>query len=246
MTTTESAGIEALRAGLGLLGLTLDDRAEQRLVDFLGLIVRWNRVHNLTAVRDPAAMVAQHLLDSLAALPPLRRWAASRAGVPAQSSVPEAAAATPPDPLPGAAQGLRLLDVGSGAGLPGAVLAIAEPAWSLTCVDSVAKKAAFIRQVAVELGLKNLLSVHARVESLPPGPGFDVVTSRAFASLADFVAGSGRLPSSTGCWMAMKGRIPEDELAALPSGVEVFHVEPLKVPGLQAQRCLVWMRRSPA
>jgi 16S rRNA (guanine527-N7)-methyltransferase len=136
-----------------------------------------------------------------------------------------------------------MLDVGSGAGLPGVVLSIVEPRWDVTCVDAVAKKASFIRQVAAELGLPNLRAQHARVEDLPAPSGFDIVTSRAFASLADFVSLTGPLLSPAGCWMAMKGKVPEDEMAGLPDWVEVFHVEQLEVPSLEAQRCLVWMRK---
>jgi 16S rRNA (guanine527-N7)-methyltransferase len=209
-----------LSDGLAQLGLTLEVRAQEKLEGYLNLIARWSRVYNLTAVRDPSDMLTHHLLDSLAAVPALRRHLAPR-GEP------------------------RVLDVGSGAGLPGVVLAIVEPRWSVTCVDTVAKKAGFIRQVGAELGLTNLQAVHARVEDLPAGAGHDVVTSRAFSALDDFVSLTGHLLKAEGCWMAMKGRVPEDELAALPSSVEVFHVEPLTVPGLDAQRCLVWMRKKP-
>ena len=209
----------ALQDGLAQLGLALEDRAQKQLQGYLDLISRWNRVYNLTAVRNPSDMLTHHLLDSLAAWPALNRHL-------------------------GPQENARILDVGSGAGLPGVVLAIAEPRWSVTCVDAVAKKAGFIRQVAAELGLGNLQAVHARVEELPAGEGHDVVTSRAFSSLGDFVSLTGHLLKPEGCWMAMKGRVPEDELAALPSSIEVFHVEPLTVPGLDARRCLVWMRKK--
>ena len=136
-----------------------------------------------------------------------------------------------------------LLDVGSGGGLPGVVLAALQPGWSVTCVDSVGKKVAFIRQVAAELSLRNLTGEHARIEALQ-APPFDLITSRAFASLADFVVPTRRLLAPTGVWAAMKGKSPELELAALPPGITVFHVEPLTVPGLQAERCLVWMREA--
>jgi 16S rRNA (guanine527-N7)-methyltransferase len=113
----------------------------------------------------------------------------------------------------------------------------------VSCVDAVGKKAVFIRQVAAELGLPNLQALHARIEQVSDPTGFDVITSRAFASLSDFVSLTAPLLSPAGCWMAMKGKVPEDELAALPSTVDVFHVEPISVPGLEAQRCLIWMRR---
>jgi 16S rRNA (guanine527-N7)-methyltransferase len=121
------------------------------------------------------------------------------------------------------------------------VLAVTEPNWDVSCVDTVGKKAAFVRHVAGELGLPNLHAEHARVEHLQRAP-FDVITSRAFASLADFVRLTRHLLAPGGVWMAMKGKRPDDEIAALPAGVEVFHVEPITVPGLDAQRCLVWMR----
>lgn len=221
--------LPCLDKGLEDLRLELPPHARRQLVEYVALISRWNRVYNLTAVRNPADMLAQHLLDSVAVLPALKRRLRSK------------------DPTPDVeAQEVRVLDVGSGAGLPGVVLAIAEPRWSIACVDAVAKKASFIRQVAAELSLHNLQSVHVRVEDLPAFPGFDVVTSRAFASLEDFVSLTSHLLNPGGCWMAMKGKVPEEELAALPSDIDVFHVEQLTVPGLDAQRCLVWMRkRSP-
>ena len=138
--------------------------------------------------------------------------------------------------------GARLLDVGSGAGLPGVVLAICCPSLQVSCVDTVGKKAAFIQQVAVELRLANLRGVHARVETLT-GP-FDVVGSRAFASLVDFTSWSHAALAPQGVWMAMKGKHPAEEMVVLPAGVEVFHVEQLAVPGLDAERCIVWMRKS--
>jgi 16S rRNA (guanine527-N7)-methyltransferase len=216
-----------LGQGLERLGLEVALPARRQLVEYLALIDRWNRVYNLTAVRNPADMLVQHLLDSLAVVIPLRRHLHAR-GV-------------GPD-FDGASA--RILDVGSGGGLPGVVLSVVERQWDVTCVDAVAKKASFIRQVAAELGLPNLRAQHARVEDLLAPPGFDIVTSRAFASLADFVSLTGHLLSATGVWMAMKGKVPEDEVADLPAGIEVFHVEPLEVPGLEAQRCLVWMRKA--
>ena len=194
---------------------------DPRLEVYLGLLAKWNTAYNLTAVRDPAQMRLQHLADCLAVVVPLRRQL-------------------------GAGVSARILDVGSGGGLPGVVLALADPAWDVTCVDAVGKKAAFVRQVAGELALPNLHAVHARVEALDAAP-FDLITSRAFASLDEFVRSTRPLLAAGGVWMAMKGRRPDDEIAALQSEVEVFHVEPLTVPGLDAERCLVWMRpRAPA
>ena len=215
-----------LRQGLAALELELDDAQVGRLLDYLELIQKWTKVYNLTAVRDPAEMLTHHLLDSLAVIRPLRRQVAQRA-VPA-----------------GEASAVRLLDVGSGAGLPGIVIAICCPDITVHCVDTVAKKAAFIQQVAVSLRLPNLRGVHARVESL--AEPYDVVSSRAFASLADFTHWSGAALAGQGVWMAMKGKHPDDEVAALPAGVEVFHVEQLLVPGLDAERCIVWMRKRAA
>ena len=205
---------------LSLNAITLD-----RLMAYLQLLQRWNRVYNLTALRDPDEMVSHHLIDCLAVLGPLRRWAA---GLPRSGA-------------------LRILDVGSGGGLPGVVLALVEPGWRVSCVDAVAKKANFIRQVAAELRLPNLQGLHARVEALPATAGrFDLITSRAFASLVDFTTLSRAALADQGVWMAMKGKQPDDELAALVSGVQVFHVEQLLVPGLDARRCLVWLRPQAA
>jgi 16S rRNA (guanine527-N7)-methyltransferase len=205
----------ALVAGLRTLGLALDTPATDRLIAYLGLLARWNRVYNLTAVRDPAQMLTQHLLDSLAVVGPLRR--------------------VRPQPA-------RLLDVGSGAGLPGVVIAIAQPAWQVVCIDAVEKKARFVQQVVAELGLPNLVAEHGRVEAVAAQP-FDVITARAFASLADFVALTQKQLAAGGVWMAMKGRRPDDEIAALPAGITAV-VEPLQVPGLDAERCLVWMHKD--
>ncbi len=196
-----------------------------RLLAYLDLLARWNATYNLTAVRDPQDMLRQHLADCLAVVGPMSRQLAQPPGGGAE--------ATP--------RAIRVLDVGSGGGLPGVVLAAMFPHWQVVCVDTVGKKAAFIRQAAAELGLRNLSGEHSRVESLRGAP-FDVITSRAFASLVDFTRLSRALLAPQGVWMAMKGRAPTDELAALPSDIDVFHVEPLTVPGLQAERCLVWMR----
>ena len=213
-----SAEPEALRArlseGAAALGVTLSDEQRGQLLDYLALLGKWNKVYNLTAVRDPAEMLTHHLLDSLSIIAPLRRHTG---GQPA-----------------------RLLDVGSGGGLPGVVIAICCPEIQVSCVDAVAKKAAFVQQVAVALRLPNLRGVHARVEAVQDK--FDVITSRAFASLADFTQWSVPALAEGAVWLAMKGKRPDDEIAALPPGVEVFHVEQLQVPGLGAERCLLWLR----
>ena len=213
---------QTLRRGLADLGLALEDLQIAHLLDYLALIQKWTQVYNLTAVRDPAEMLTHHLLDSLAVIVPLHRQLAGQ----------DATAAAP----------RRLLDVGSGAGLPGVVIAVCCPELLVDCVDTVAKKAAFIRQVAATLKLPNLRGLHARVEKLTDK--YDVISSRAFASLADFTHWSQAALAEQGVWLAMKGRHPAEELAALPPGVAVFHVEPLLVPGLDAERCIVWMRKG--
>jgi len=205
---------EGLSAGSQALGLNLSAEQQQRLLDYMALIQKWTKVYNLTAVRDPAEMLTHHLLDSLTAIAPLTRHTQG--------------------------QPTRLLDVGSGGGLPGVVLAICMPELNVTCVDTVAKKAAFVQQVAVSLKLPNLRGLHARVESLTDP--YQVICSRAFASLPDFVTWSRSALAQGGVWMAMKGKHPQDEIDALPAGVKVFHVEPLTVPGLDVERCMVWMR----
>ena len=237
---------EQLEEACKQLGLSLGEPDFDKLLAYRDLLLQWNRVYNLTALRDPAEVLSHHLIDCLAVLPALRRHADGRP--------------------------LRVLDVGSGGGLPGVVVAILQPDWAVTCVDTVAKKVAFIRQAAGELRLPNLGSAHSRVEALVPssaeaprgsthGP-FDLITSRAFASLADFASltqhllapdgeggggsegrGGGEVGGEVGSvWAAMKGKPSDDELAGVPAGVDVFHVEPIQVPGLDAQRCLVWMR----
>ena len=211
---------ETLRAGLCALALDLSDTQIHQLLDYRDLIGKWTKVYNLTAVRDPAEMLTHHLLDSLAAIAPLKRHL--------QQARLE--------------QGSTLLDEGSGAGLPGVVIAMCCPAVAVTCVDTVAKKAAFIKQTALALKLPNLAGLHARVESIDEP--FDVICSRAFASLHDFTQWSDSALAAKGVWMAMKGKHPVDELVALSLSIEVFHVEQLKVPGLDAERCMVWMRRA--
>ena len=210
-----------LQAGAEALGLGLGESQVGQLMDFLALLQKWNKVYNLTAVRAPQEMLTHHLLDSLAAVAPLRRHVSGL--------------------QQGGGAAVKLLDVGSGGGLPGVVFAICCPEVDVSCVDTVGKKAAFIQQAAVALKLRNLHGVHARVETLA-GP-FDIISCRAFASLPDFVTWSrGALAAPHGVWLAMKGKHPDDEIAALPPGVGVFHVEPLNVPGLDAERCIVWMR----
>jgi len=209
------APIDTLRAGASALGVALSNRQADQLLAYGTLMLKWNKVYNLTALRDPASVLTHHLLDSLAAVAPLQReWAGKG----------------------------KLLDVGSGGGLPGVVIAIMRPDLDVSCLDAVAKKAAFVQQVSAELELPNLRGLHARVELLDGS--YEVISSRAFASLPDFFNGSMKLLAPGGIWLAMKGKVPGDELAALPSGVSVFHVEQLSVPGLDAERCIVWARKE--
>ena len=205
-----------LRQGLAALALELSDQQVAHLLQYLELLRKWNQVYNLTSIRDPADMLTHHLLDSLAVIGPLLRQTGGRP--------------------------IQLLDVGSGAGLPGVVIAICCQRVEVDCVDTVAKKAAFIQQAAATLQLPNLRGLHARVESLP-GP-YDVIASRAFASLADFVTWSCPALGPQGIWLAMKGKHPGEEIATLPAHATVFHVEQLTVPGLDAERCLIWLRRA--
>jgi 16S rRNA (guanine527-N7)-methyltransferase len=207
---------ERLGNGLVKLDLALAEAQVTQLVRYLELIEKWNKIHNLTAVREPGEMLTHHLLDSLAIVNPLRRELDGR---PAE-----------------------VLDVGSGAGLPGVVLAICCPELRVDCVDAVAKKAAFVQQVAAELQLHNLKGLHGRVQD-DLQQRYRIVTCRAFASLSDFVSWTDSVLAEEGVWLAMKGKAPTAEIAALAAPVEVFHVEQLQVPGLGAERCIVWMKR---
>lgn len=219
-----------LRQGLESLSLVLEDAQTDRLLSYLDLIQKWTKVYNLTAVRAPQEMLTHHLLDSLAVVNPLRlKLARPGLGAVVGETAVQASRA-------------RLLDVGSGAGLPGVIVAICCPELVVDCVDAVGKKAAFVQQVALALSLPNLRGLHVRAESLTDK--YAVISSRAFASLSDFVAVSEAALAADGIWMAMKGKQPVDEMAALPTHVQVFHVEQLTVPLLGAERCIVWMRKT--
>jgi len=201
------------------MGLALEAGSIDRLLAYLDLLARWNRTYNLTAVREPEQMLVQHLFDCLAVIGPLRRHAVTGGG--------------------------RVLDVGSGGGLPGVVIAALQPELTVVCVDTVGKKAAFIRQAAAELKLRNLSGAHARVEALKVPP-FDVITARAFSSLALLTELTKSHLKPGGVWMAMKGRVPDEEMAELAPDIDVFHVEHLQIPDMDAERCIVWMRpRAP-
>jgi 16S rRNA (guanine527-N7)-methyltransferase len=201
------------------LGLALSEQQRAQLLQFLAELGRWNNTYNLTALRDPQAMLTHHIVDCLAAVPSVVRWAAGR-------------------------RGLTVLDVGSGGGLPGLVWAILMPEVEVTCIDAVGKKAAFVRHTAGLLGL-NVKALHARVESLA-ATRFDLITSRAFSSLGDFTRLTRSALAPGGAWLAMKGKSPEAEISALDPSIKVFHVEQLDVPDLGAERCLVWMSPDPA
>lgn len=201
-----------LSAGIAALGLALPEGAEQKLLAYLALLDKWNRVYNLTAVREAERMVSHHLLDALAAAPYFRSDSRDL---------------------------IRVLDVGSGGGLPGIPLAIALPDLQVTLIDSVAKKTAFLLQAKAELGLGNLRVVTGRVEDFRPESGFDLVTSRAFSDLGAFVALTRHLLNPGGRWLAMKGLYPNEELALLPPDVKVSADHALHVPGLDASRHLI-------
>ena len=201
-----------LAAGVAALGLTLPDGAEAKLLAYLALLDKWNRVYNLTAVRDVERMVSHHLLDSLAAVAFF------------QGDGPDL---------------IRVLDVGSGGGLPGIPLAIARPELQVTLIDSIAKKTAFLLQAKAELGLTNLHVVTGRVEDYQPEATFDVSTSRAFSDLKEFVTLTRHLLKPRGRWLAMKGLTPHEEIATLPHWVKVSANHVLAVPGLEASRHLI-------
>lgn len=224
MNAAAAGGVEdarlhgSLAAAAASLRVPISSEQAARLVAFVGLLFHWNGTYNLTAIRDLSGILTHHVIDCLAAVPPLRR------------QLSQAASA-------------RILDVGSGGGLPGLIFAVMQPEFAVTCIDSVGKKAAFLRQAAATLALRNLDVAHGRVEALGGEP-FDLIASRAFASLSDFTRLTAPLLKSSGSWMAMKGRRPDDEILALPAGTEMFHVEPLSVPELTGERCLVWMRKA--
>ncbi|WP_298014854.1 16S rRNA (guanine(527)-N(7))-methyltransferase RsmG [uncultured Castellaniella sp.] len=205
---------EPLDAALQSLGMAQDLGRADQLLAYLQQLHHWNRAYNLTAVRDPADMLVQHVFDSLAVVPAVRGIRAGR--------------------------DTRIADMGSGAGLPGIILGICQPDWTIFCVDAVGKKTAFVRQAAGVLGLKNVQAVHGRIEALDSLRA-DVVISRAFASLSDFVRVAGHHRSSDGVMLAMKGQYPHDECQALESATDwtVKSRTVLRVPDMDAQRCLL-------
>jgi len=208
------------------MSVQLGSSERGRLLTYLDLVVRWSRVYNLTAVREPRAMLIVHLLDSLAVLPVLERTLPAIVGGGADAGV-----AAP-----------HIMDVGAGAGFPGLVLALARPTLAVSLVEPVGKKAAFLQQCAAEFGLAARVRVHnARVEGLPPALAPQAFICRAFASLADYAAAIGHLVQPDSIVFAMKARRAEIELEAahLPQGWEIAQVDALSVPGLDAERHLV-------
>ena len=222
---------QRLARDAGALGLDLTPVQIEALVEYLAQMLRWNRTYNLTAIRDPEAMRVQHLVDSLSVIPALAQRIRDDPTDKANDAGP--------------VQTASIMDVGSGGGLPGVVLAIAQPGWQIHCVDAVEKKTAFVRQMAGVLRLPNLSASHARVETLEPAQ-CDVVISRAFASIDDFAALAGRHVRVGGTLAAMKGRQPDEEIAAvLASGNwRLDAVQPLQVPGLDAQRCIAFLAHT--
>jgi 16S rRNA (guanine527-N7)-methyltransferase len=202
-----------LAAGIADMALAVTPQQQDQLMDYLGLMFKWNAVYNLTSLRDPQQMVTHHVLDSLAAVP---AFAAAK----------------------------NILDVGSGGGLPGIVLAIVRPDAHVSMIDTVHKKTAFLTQVKAELGLANVTVYTARVEQLQVSDKFDVITSRAFADLSDFVNWSSHLLQDGGRYIALKGVAPTDEQERLPAAWKVSGVQPLQVPRLDAERHLVFIERA--
>lgn len=211
-----------LKSAADFLKIPLNDKQLGQLLGYLDQLQRWNRSYNLTALKDPEQMLVQHLFDSMAVVPTFDHVLVKN---------------TVNDPL--------IVDVGSGGGLPGVVLAILHPDWQVHCIDAVEKKTAFIRQMIGVLGLPNLRVSHARIETLQPLQA-DIVVSRAFASLRDFATLAGRHVTSDGYLMAMKGRQPDDELTELREHTDwqLVEIYPLTVPELDAQRCLVSLNRQ--
>jgi 16S rRNA (guanine527-N7)-methyltransferase len=201
-----------LAAGVRRLAVPIDPAAREKLLAYIALLAKWNRVYNLTAIREPARMLSHHVLDSLAVLPHVR--------------------------------GPAIADVGSGAGLPGIPLALARRDWRVALIESNHKKTAFLRQAAIELALGNVDVLEERVEAVAPRGVYDSVIARAFSDLAEFVAAAATLCKPGGHLIAMKGVHPYEEIAGLPDVCRVDQLVSLDVPGVEAERHLVIMRRN--
>ncbi len=204
---------QVLKNGVEKLDLGLSEAQQEKLLDYLALLNKWNKVYNLTAVRDPMEMMTLHVLDSLAAVPAFK-------------------------------DARNVLDVGAGGGLPGVVLAIARPDMKVSMIDIVHKKTAFLNQVKAELELGNVTVYTKKVQELQVKTPYDVITSRAFADLSDFVNWSGHLLAEGGRFIALKGTAPAEERERLPDPWKVNELQPLQVPGLDAQRHLVFIGRT--
>src|SRR5690606_27006188 len=204
------------------LNVNLNEIQREKILRYITQLQRWNKTYNLTAVRDPEQMLIQHVFDSLSVVSPIDKLVSAKK-----------------------TNDVKIMDVGSGGGLPGVILAIAKPEWVITCVDAVEKKMAFVRQMSAVLELANLQATHQRVETIAPYQA-DIVISRAFASLVDFVSLASRHVGVGGAMLAMKGREPDDEIAELSKlgGWTVEKIEPLFVPELDAQRCLVYLSQQ--
>ena len=206
---------QELIEGAQQLGVILTEQQQQQLLQYLGLLIKWNKAYNLTAVRNPDEMVSRHLLDSLSVVQYVEQY------------------------------GNDWLDVGSGGGMPGVPLAIIFPERKFTLLDSNGKKTRFLTQVKLELNLDNLEVIHNRVEAFTPARAFSGIISRAFSSLADFTNWTRHLGDTNSHWLAMKGVHPDDELQALPEDFRLNSCQILKVPGCQGQRHLLILQRQP-
>jgi len=216
--TDDASTGDRIRAVAAQLGVGLSAAQARQLLDYLNLLERWNAVHNLSALQTREQMLVRLLFDSLSLTGALIRHAAGRP--------------------------LSVLDVGTGSGFPAAAIAAAQPDWDVRAIDSVAKKAAFVQQAAAECGIANLHATDGRVERLPRRDGFDAIVSKAFSTLTNLIVSTQHLQKPGTIWVAQKGRHPFREIAEVPPGFEVFHVEPVTVPNLAEERHLVWLRRS--
>ena len=215
----QQRAVQMLAEGDEQMGIGFSSYQHEQLLAYLAMIVQWNRVYNLTAIRNPLEMVKNHLLDSMSVIPMMRKTLGQSES--------------------------QILDVGAGAGLPGMVLAIAEPLWTVTMVDAVQKKTAFIQQAIAQLKLKNAHVEHGRVETLQaPGEGYDLITSRAFSSQRQFIGLAGQLLSPQGRMAAMKGKLETDPGDDIPEGWTIEHIHPLDVPGLPAKRHLIMLAKQ--
>ena len=205
---------QELIQGAQQLNVILSEQQQQQLLQYLGLLIKWNKAYNLTAVRNPDEMVSRHLLDSLSVVESVQK------------------------------HGDHWLDVGSGGGMPGVPLAIMFPERKFTLLDSNGKKTRFLTQVKLELKLDNLEVIHSRVEAYTPSQAFSGIISRAFSSLEDFINWTRHLGDQHTCWLAMKGVHPDDELQALPEDFRLESCQILKVPGCQGQRHLLILQQQ--